>query len=71
LFDSRRVRWTATDAITVHDITYDLLRSLRLTTVSGNPGSTEQSFLRDFPSDFTYALALQKASVLGMADGCA
>jgi hypothetical protein len=41
LFDSRRVRWTATDASTVHDITYDLLRSLRLTTVSGNPGSTE------------------------------
>jgi benzoylformate decarboxylase len=39
--------------------------------VSGNPGSTEQSFLRDFPSDFTYALALQKTSVLGMADGCA
>ncbi|WP_437205845.1 benzoylformate decarboxylase [Planctomicrobium sp. SH664] len=56
---------------TVHDATYDLLRSLGLTTVFGNPGSTEQSFLRDFPDDFTYVLALQEASVLAIADGFA
>jgi hypothetical protein len=29
---------------TVHEVTYDLLRSLELTTVFGNPGSTEQTF---------------------------
>jgi hypothetical protein len=40
-----------------------------LTTVFGNPGSTEQTFLQRFPDDFTYVLALQEASVLAMADG--
>jgi benzoylformate decarboxylase len=55
----------------IHHVTYDLLRTLGLTTVFGNPGSTEQSFLRDFPDDFTYVLGLQEASVLAMADGFA
>ena len=59
------------DAKTVHDATYDLLRELRLTTVFGNPGSTEQTFLKNFPDDFTYVLGLQEASVLAMADGFA
>jgi len=56
---------------TVHEVTYDLLRELELTTVFGNPGSTEQTFLKDFPDDFTYILGLQEASVLAMADGFA
>src|SRR4029078_10885218 len=60
-----------TDQKTVHDVTYDLLRKLGLTTVFGNPGSTEQTFLHDFPGDFTYVLALQEASALAMADGFA
>jgi benzoylformate decarboxylase len=60
-----------TDRKTVHDVTYGLLRTLGLTTFFGNPGSTEQSFLRDFPDDFTYVLALQEASALAMADGFA
>ena len=60
-----------TSAQSVHDVTYDLLRSLGLTTVFGNPGSTEQTFLQRFPGDFTYVLALQEASVLAMADGFA
>ena len=59
------------DAKTVHDVTYDLLHSLGLTTVFGNPGSTEQTFLQRFPDDFTYVLGLQEASVLAMADGFA
>lgn len=59
------------DAETVHTVTYDLLRTLGLTTVFGNPGSTEQTFLQDFPDDFTYVLGLQEASVLAMADGYA
>jgi benzoylformate decarboxylase len=41
---------------TVHDVTYDLSRSLGLTRVFGNPGSTEQTFLQDFPGDFTCAV---------------
>ena len=59
------------DEKTVHDVTYDLLRELGLTTVFGNPGSTEQTFLQDFPDDFTYVLALQEASAVAMADGFA
>src|ERR1700741_2659243 len=59
------------DKRTVRDVTYDLLRSLGLTTVFGNPGSTEQTFLQRFPSDFTYVLGLQEASVQAMADGFA
>ena len=60
-----------TDQTTVHAATYELLRTLGLTTVFGNPGSTEQTFLQDFPDDFTYVLALQEASALAMADGFA
>ncbi|MBV8694883.1 MAG: benzoylformate decarboxylase [Ktedonobacteraceae bacterium] len=56
---------------TVREATYELLRTLGLTTVFGNPGSTEQTFLQDFPSDFTFVLGLQEASVVGMADGYA
>ncbi|MGW7424674.1 benzoylformate decarboxylase [Streptomyces sp. NPDC054813] len=57
-----------TEQATVRTVTYDLLRSLGLTTVFGNPGSTEQTFLQEFPEDFTYVLALQEASVIAMAD---
>jgi benzoylformate decarboxylase len=60
-----------TDQSTVHDVAYDLLRSLGLTTVFGNPGSTEQTFLQNFPDDFRYVLALQEASVIAMADAYA
>lgn len=56
---------------TVHEATYDLLRSLGLTTVFGNPGSTEEPFLKNFPADFRYVLALQEASAVAMADGYA
>ena len=56
---------------TVREVTFDLLRSLGITTIFGNPGSTELPFLRDFPDDFTYVLGLQEATVLGMAHGYA
>ena len=57
--------------LTVWEATYDLLRKLGLKTVFGNPGSTEQPFLKNFPSDFDYILALQEASAVAMADGFA
>ncbi len=56
---------------TVREATFDLLRELGITTIFGNPGSTELPFLRDFPEDFRYVLGLQEASALGMADGYA
>src|ERR1700745_901839 len=54
---------------TVWDVTYNLLRKLGLTTIFGNPGSTEQPFLKNFPSDFEYVLGLQEATAVAMADG--
>ena len=56
---------------TVWAATYDLLRTLELTTVFGNPGSTEQPFLKNFPADFQYILGLQEATVVAVADGFA
>lgn len=56
---------------TVRDVTYQLLRNFGLTTVFGNVGSTEETFLKNFPADFRYILALQEASVVGIADGYA
>jgi benzoylformate decarboxylase len=58
-------------SLTVYQATYDLLRKLGLTTIFGNPGSTEQPFLKNFPSDFEYVLGLQEASAVAMADGFA
>ncbi len=54
---------------TVHEVTLSLLRRLGLTTIVGNPGSTEEPFLNDLPDDFTYVLALHEASAVGIADG--
>ena len=54
---------------TVKEVTFNLLRKLGVTTVVGNPDSTEETFLKNFPSDFDYVLALQEASVVGIADG--
>src|ERR1700754_3441720 len=69
--DQRKDRRLMPRVKTVRDVTYDLLRTLGLTTVFGNPGSTEETFLKNFPYDFTYVLGLQEASVLAMADGFA
>ena len=48
-----------------------LLRSLEMTTIFGNPGSTELPMFRDFPADFRYILGLQESIVVAMADGYA
>lgn len=55
----------------IRDVTFQLLRELGLTTVFGNPGSTEETFLKDFPKDFRYIQVLQEASAVGAADGYA
>lgn len=56
---------------TVRDATIRLLRELGITTIFGNPGSTELPMFRDFPEDFRYILGLQESVVVGMADGYA
>lgn len=57
--------------ISVREAVLQLLRAFRMTTVFGNPGSTELPLFLDFPSDFRYVLGLQESVVLGMADGYA
>ncbi len=56
---------------TVRDASFDLFRAHGMTTMFGNPGSTELPMLADFPDDFRYVLGLQEAVVVGMADGYA
>ena len=56
---------------TVREAMFALLREFGLTTVFGNPGSTELPMLVDFPDDFRYVLGLQESVVVGMADGYA
>ncbi len=56
---------------TVREATFELFRSHGMTTIFGNPGSTELPMLADFPEDFTYVLGLQELVVMGMADGYA
>jgi benzoylformate decarboxylase len=55
----------------VREATYDLFRRHGMTTMFGNPGSTELPMLADFPEDFRYVLGLQEAVAVGMADGYA
>ena len=56
---------------TVRSATHALMRDLGMTTIFGNPGSTELRFFRDAPADFRYVLALQESSAVAMADGYA
>src|SRR5690349_16381312 len=56
---------------TVREATFDLFREHGMTTMFGNPGSTELPMLADFPADFRYVLGLQEAVAVGMADGFA
>jgi benzoylformate decarboxylase len=56
---------------TVRDATFDVLRERGLTTIFGNPGSTEVPFLSGFPDDLRFVLALHEASVVGLATGWA
>jgi benzoylformate decarboxylase len=57
--------------LAVRDAVYRLLRAFGMTTVFGNPGSTELPLFMNFPDDFRYVLGLQECVVVGMADGYA
>ena len=58
-------------SVTVREAVFGLLRDFGLTTIFGNPGSTELPMYRDFPADFRYVLGLQESVVVAMADGFA
>ena len=57
--------------VSVRQASIKLLRAFGMTTVFGNPGSTELPMFRDFPPDFRYVLGLQESIVVAMADGFA
>ena len=56
---------------TVREAVLELLRRHDMTTLFGNPGSTELPMLAELPTDFRYVLGLQEATVVGLADGYA
>ncbi len=56
---------------TVRDAALEVMRRHGLTTIFGNPGSTEVAFLVDLPEDFRFVLGLHEGSVVGMASGYA
>ena len=55
----------------VRETTFELFREHGMTTMFGNPGSTELPMLAEFPDEFRYVLGLQEAVAVGMADGYA
>ena len=56
---------------TVREVTYDVLRTLGMNVIFGNPGSNELPFLKDMPSDFKYVLGLHERAAAGIALGFA
>ncbi len=56
---------------TVRDAVMQVLAHFDVTTIFGNPGSTELPMFRDLPDRFRYILGLQESVVVGMADGYA
>jgi benzoylformate decarboxylase len=55
--------------ITVREAFFDFCRTVGMTTIFGNPGSTEIKMYREFASDFTYVLALQETVAVAAAAG--
>src|ERR1700684_3707832 len=56
---------------TVRDAVFDVMRRFGMTTIFGNPGSTEIPFLTGLPSDIHFVRGLHEGSVVGMATGYA
>src|ERR1700737_3807060 len=58
-------------AMTVRAAVLELLRAFGMTSIFGNPGSTELPMFRGFPADFRYVLGLQESISAACADGFA
>jgi benzoylformate decarboxylase len=56
---------------TVREACMQMLIDRGMSTIFGNPGSTELPMLAQLPSEISYVLALQEASAVGIADGFA
>ncbi len=71
LYAGERAEEVMMSAHIVREVVFDLFRAFGMTTIFGNPGSTELPMFRDFPADFRYVLGLQELVAVGMADGYA
>lgn len=56
---------------TVREACMQMLIDRGMSTIFGNPGSTELPMLAQLPAEIDYVLALQEASAVGIADGFA
>ena len=56
---------------TVRDAVFDVMRRFGMTTIFGNPGSTEIPFLTGLPPDIHFVLGLHEGAVVGIATGYA
>src|SRR5690242_8115262 len=56
---------------TVRDAVFDVMRRFGMTTIFGNPGSTEIPFLTGLPADIHFVLGLHEGAVVGIATGYA
>jgi benzoylformate decarboxylase len=61
----------ATTSRTVREAVFDVMRRFGLTTIFGNPGSTEIPFLTGLPPDIHFVLGLHEGAVVGIATGYA
>lgn len=57
--------------LSVRDAMLEVLRAYGMTTVFGNPGSTELKMFRDWPADMRYVLGLNESCCVAMADAFA
>jgi len=62
---------TVGTSTSVRAATMEVLRHRGMTTIFGNPGSTELGLLVDLPDDFRYVMALHESVAVAMADGYA
>lgn len=60
-----------TQSMTVRAATLQVLRAYGISTVFGNPGSTELKMFRDWPGDIRYVLSLNESCCVAMADAFA
>ena len=54
---------------TVRDAALDVLLRYGMSTIFGNPGSTEVPFLASLPPDVSFVLGLHESVAVGMATG--
>jgi len=61
----------SSEAATVRDATFEVMRQLGMTQIFGNPGTTEIPFLVGLPEDLEFVMGLHEGPVVAIATGVA